>query len=527
YGPGAKLKKSVLEYQSLSEEQLGQIGLANNLAFTLFYAGEFAAAEKNAESLNPQLTVVIVASEAALHGSEVGMTEARKRTGNDEELKTALKGAGELLMRERNYQLAAEFVSAGASGSNASNSMELAAMLRKAQPHEQIKLEDTPAGLVTRMFLVMLDPQITIEKMTALYSKNALKVLHNSDPEKMKETLNTGSQIRRALSRSGFPADVMLDVVLPAMQVQVEGDDAKGYRVTLRPVGANKITMWVVKEDGKYKILDGATEANAIGYEILDKLHAGNVAGARIMLDWVRDEEHLGSGDDPLAGYAFPRIWTKGKDADAEQMKIAAASILAQTKETARDALPILESARNSAKTEEDKLNLGIALLSAYGNLDEYQKEYGIASELAKLHPESKRLFFSKEIALRGLGRFAQADTLAQDTTKRLPDDIDIQRAFVYTAVAQEDYVKAHDLGLKLIASGKAEATDYNGVAWNALFTPKVEQPDVDAAVKSAQLSQNNAAGILHTLGCVYAAVGKTKEAREILIQAMDQLDLD
>ena len=28
-------------------------------------------------------------------------------------------------------------------------------------------------------------------------------------------------------------------------------------------------------------------------------------------------------------------------------------------------------------------------------------------------------------------------------------------------------------------------------------------------------------------LGCVYAEIGKTKEAREVLIQVMDQLNLD
>ena len=37
----------------------------------------------------------------------------------------------------------------------------------------------------------------------------------------------------------------------------------------------------------------------------------------------------------------------------------------------------------------------------------------------------------------------------------------------------------------------------------------------------------NNNASILHTLGCVYAEVGKTKEAREVLVQAMDALNLD
>jgi tetratricopeptide (TPR) repeat protein len=245
------------------------------------------------------------------------------------------------------------------------------------------------------------------------------------------------------------------------------------------------------------------------------------------MLDWVRDDEHLAGGDDPLAGFAFPRIWTKGKEADAEQMRIAAAAILAQTKETARDGLVILEPARAAAKSEEEKLNLEVALLGAYRNLDEYEKLHALAVELTKQHPESKRVFFDDEIALRGLGRFADADALAQEMAKRLPDDADVQRAFIYTAVAHEDYATAHDLGLKMIAAGKAEASDMNSASWNALFTSKVQQQDVDTAVKGVQLSQNNNAGILHTLGCVYAEIGKTKEAREVLVQAMDQLNLE
>lgn len=527
YGPGAKLKEAVVELQGLKQEELAKIGLKNNLAFDLFYAGEFAAAKKNAESLNPQVNSIIVASETALNGTEAGMAEARKRTGNEADLKTVLKTAGEELMRGRKYALAAEFMAAGASGNNASNTMALAGMLRKARLHEEMKAENSPAGVVTNMFLIVMDPGITPGKMNAIYSREALKVMGNTDPEDIEKTLQTGRVLRRLLSRTGFPADIMLDVALPGMQVQSEGDDTSGYRVTLRPAGANKITMWVVKEDGNYRILDSAQKPNSIGLEVLDRLKAGNTTGARVLLDWVRDEEHLAGGDDPLAGNAFPRFWTKGKDADAEHMRNAAAAILAETKQTARDAVKILESARSTAKNDADQLNLGVALLSAYNNLEEYEKLHALAMELAQQYPESKRLFFDDEAALRGLGRFADADALAQNMAKRLPDDSDVPRASIRTAVTREDYATAHALGRKLDTSGKAEGSDLNGIAWNALFTGKVEQDDVDSAMKSAQLSQNNNAGVLHTLGCVYAEIGKTKEAREVLIQAMDQLNLD
>src|SRR4029077_14118101 len=187
----------------------------------------------------------------------------------------------------------------------------------------------------------------------------------------------------------------------------------------------------------------------------------------------------------------------------------------------------ILESGRSATKNETDKLNLGIALLSTYYNLDEFEKLDALAAELAKQFSESKRLFFDEEFTLRVLGRFADANALAEEMTKRLPDDTDVKRGFIFTAVAREDYANAHELGRQLMDAGKAEGSDMNGVAWNALFTGRVNRDDLEAATKSAQATQNNNANVLHTLGCVYAELGKTKEAREILIQAMDQLNLD
>jgi Flp pilus assembly protein TadD len=527
YGPGAKMKEAVAEYRSLAPEQLAKIGLKNNLAYALFYAGDFAGAKKNAESLNPQPNNVIVACEAALNGFEAGMKEGRQRTGNENELKGVLGAAGELLMRARKYALAADLMAAGASGNNASKTMALSSMLRKAQRHEEMKVENSPAGVVLRMFLITLDPEITVDKMRAIFSRNAQKVLRQSDPETLEKMLNAGRQIRSSLSRTGFPADVMLDVVIPAIATQTEGNDASGYKVTLRPAGANKMSMWVVKEDGNYKILDSAEKPNAIGLEILDRLQAGSTAEARVLLDSVRDEEHLPGGDDPLAGFAFPRMWAKGKEADVEQMTYAAAAILSQTKETSRDAVKILEAGEHAAKNDTDMLNFALALLSAYENLEQYEKLHALAGELAQKFPESKRLFFEDETALRALGRFDDADAVAREMAKRLPDDVDVKRAFIHTAAAREDYARAHELGRELINTGKAEGSDMNAVAWNSLFTGKVTQEDLEVATKSAQITQNNSAAVLHTLGCVYAEIGKTKEAREILVQAMDLLNLD
>jgi tetratricopeptide (TPR) repeat protein len=109
---------------------------------------------------------------------------------------------------------------------------------------------------------------------------------------------------------------------------------------------------------------------------------------------------------------------------------------------------------------------------------------------------------------------------------KRIPGDLAAMRVLVYNATGRGDYAKAHALAQNIIDEGKAEPQDLNMIAWDSLFTGKVGPSDLEDALKGAQLSNNNTS-ILHTLGCVYAEVGKTKEAREVLIQSMDELNLD
>jgi tetratricopeptide (TPR) repeat protein len=88
------------------------------------------------------------------------------------------------------------------------------------------------------------------------------------------------------------------------------------------------------------------------------------------------------------------------------------------------------------------------------------------------------------------------------------------------------NYVAAREWIQKLIDQGKGDASLLNSMAWFALYTAKVDQSDIDTATKATQMDRNDPA-ILHTLACLYAATGKTKEAHDLLLRAMDVLNLD
>ena len=194
YGPGAKLNESIAIYQSLTPEQLDTIGVKANLAYTLFYAGQFSEARKYAESLNPQPIAVIVASEAAMNGSPAGISEAIKRTSTEDNRKKELQAAGEMLMRRRMYPLAADLMEAGASGDNASNTIALASILRKARPHDDLHYSDDPVGLAMQTFLALNDPAPASEKLLGSFSKNA-RIVHDETDQ---ETLDRETRQRRA-----------------------------------------------------------------------------------------------------------------------------------------------------------------------------------------------------------------------------------------------------------------------------------------------------------------------------------------
>jgi len=526
YGSGANLKEAIVQYRSLTPEKLAELALQSNLAYTLFYDRQYSEARNYAETLNPQPKALIVACEAAVNGGKAGITEANKRSSGEEEFKQTVSAAGQMLMNVRKYSVAADFMEAGASGDNAARTMGLASMLRKARPREELHYGNDPAGLATRFSLLFFDPNLTVEKMSSFLSQNAQFVLKNTDAEELEGVLKSGKEARESLAREGSSPDVAIDLILQSLEPKGEGNDTTGYREKLQIPGGKSMTIFVVKEKGEYKVLDTVERPNAIGLEILDRIAAHNLDGARVLLDWIREDQHLEGGDDPLSGEAFPRFWTKGKEADAAQMKLAAAAILVQTKPTAKQGIDLLEEASKSASDDTERTNIGLALLAGYSNLENYDRLWAISSQLAKKNPESKHVFLAQVGALCGLSRFDEANTLIQQRLKRLPDDIDALRALVRVALAREDYRAAHDLSKKLVALGKADASDLNGLSWLTLFLPETEKPDIESAIQATQLSQNSPP-ILHTLGCLYAEAGKTKEAREVLIQAMDSWNLD
>ena len=526
YSGEANLKQAVVEYKKLGQDKLAEMQIPNNLAYVTFYSGDAEETIKAAQSLNPQPVALIAASSAILQGSKEGLAELNKLTNSDGAFKDAARTAGDMLMNTRHYALAADFLQAGVSGDNAAQTMGLAGLLKNAKRHEDMQFANTPADLVKHAFLLTMDPNLTLAKEEAITSRNGVVVLRAEDLDEQKKDLTAGQKLNSQMARQDNSLDVTTDIMLQAFDPKGEGDDANGYREKVQIPGGPNLTFFVVKEDGQYRLLDSLDKPNAIALEMLDRIKAGNLNGAKILLDWIREDQHLEGGDDALGGPVFPRFWIKGEVADAHKMTLAAASLLVNTKPTAAQGIRILEEAEQSAKTDRERTNIELALSVGYSALDDYAKLLAVASDLLKEVPESRSAFMMNVEALIGLKRYDEALALADARLKLLDQDADALQAKMRVEATRGNYVAARGLLQKLIDIGKGDANLLNSMAWFSLYTDKVTDADVAMATRATQMERDNPA-ILHTLACLYIESGRTKEAHDLLLRAMDDLNLD
>ena len=343
----------------------------------------------------------------------------------------------------------------GIAAADAAGLIATAATLRKMQPHDGMVFPNTPAGAALHFFFLTIDPDLTLDQLRSSLSRNGLTAL--ATPEAVKNYVAKERSIVEQKARNGEFANIGIDTALANAQPVAQGDDRVGYRMTLFPSSESKTVIYVLKEDGVYKVVSHWQEESGLALEMLDRVAANDLVGARTLLDWVREDWSVDIGDDPVSGPAFPRLWTKGESANAEAIKIAAAAILALSKETANRGLPILEAAEKSPTTRTDMQRDGIlmSLVSGYNNLEMYDKALAVCDQLTKFYPDSRLTFLWRSFDLRMLGRFTEAEALAEHRLAANPSDIDAQRALITSATMQDNHALAYQIGSKIISLDK------------------------------------------------------------------------
>jgi tetratricopeptide (TPR) repeat protein/transglutaminase-like putative cysteine protease len=503
----------------------------DNVVFDLWYAHDYKGVLDSVAALpaNDTRKGLTLAALAVLQGTDAALKKSLEITTDDQSRSQVLVNAGNLLSRVRKYPEAAALLTEGARGqANGSQFLRSAAIFAKTKPYEEIKMDPSdPRAVVQQVFGEMLSGQLTFERALPLMyvsPEESDEILDRKQFDQMMSTL-------RAQIGDALPLISVADLAVSNMRYTVDGDDSVGYKIIVESPGAAPQSMFVLRDENRYKIAAFSTTSSVQAEQLaplaLREIEKGNLVAARKWLDRARDQIHIDNGDDPLSGALFPFFWTKGQEADASAVQTAALVLLPSKHLKDRNLATII-AARDKTKDDLQRARLNLVLDYAYSTQQRWQETLPVTSELVKNYPSSLRAFRLAETTYGELKRFDDWDSLINTHLQSNPDEPAYIRSQARLAAYRGDFPKAREILKSLIDKGRAISEDFNEYAWFALELPgPIDQETIDVAVRGNDLTKNSSFAILHTLACVYAQDGKTSEARELLLKAMDASHLE
>jgi hypothetical protein len=526
YSPKANLDEAIAAYQArrklLSDAEAKSDDYANNLYYAMLYAHRYAELRETLRQAGPGLTqrALLVTTLAAERGGAAAIEASRALISSENDRRSALASAGNILTRLREYQAAADLIEASTRGqtTTAANTQRIA-MLRKTSRIDAGSIQPVdPRGVVLRSFGELLAPGHDPSGFRKMLSRRSVG-LDDAGFERAQRLILNG------LTRQELPFEVGADLLFSNVRVNVEGDDALGYRVQLRAAGDTQ-TFYVIKEDGAYRILTVAPFVGPLALLAKERIDAQDLDGARRWLDWARLELRPANTEDPLDGPAFARVWTVGVESDLARARLATAMLLADCNLGER-ALPLLAAVDAASLGAAERLSLDLALGKAYLDLERWTQLQSVASRLVSAVPTSALAFRYQQWAGIQLQQWDAVEAASRARLARLPDDSVAREMLVHRAEARGTFGEIPVIMQPLIDSGRATASDYNQFAWTSLLLQPVSESAVEAARLAYDETQGRSFAINHTLACVYAASGKPREARDLLLKGMEQVGID
>lgn len=525
YGPGADLAAAIEEYRALRKD-LGERDMDDNLLVALVRAGRFAEARELLKERNdtPNAPVLSLVATAVLDGADAAVRQSERDYADDKDRATALHQAGQNLIVARRYaEAAALFDRASRQSDNAAALLATADVLRRSQRHEELDLPaGSPANVVRRLMKMVLSDERNLRQVASLFPRETeAEILAGGDSFLRLFEAGFAREVRQ-LQSANLSLDAALDLALGVMRETVGGDEALGYRVVLssRVESDKAVRVYVVRQGEEYKIAGMANAAGTLGLEAVRRVKRGDLAGARQWLDWALDDVSPGHAEGGLPGHPFPALWTRGSAAGAEEIRCAAAALWGYESGSA-EAPPILLPCREAAADPARRNAFDLALASSYAALERFPEMEQATRRLIAAVPDSKRAENLHVRALAAQDHWDEIRALAERRLQRAADDGSALRLLFRAAFETREIERALERFQRLADTGEAGAVDYNNMAWMLLSLGRVDDKAVEYAQRAVTLSGYEDPAHLHTLASIYAEMGKTAEAYQLLVQSL------
>jgi tetratricopeptide (TPR) repeat protein len=531
YASDADLPNAIATYRELIErtkdkDPQNANQYRENLIYALLFSRKFAELDKMLADLPSSNAHIVCAitSATAQHGAAAGIAQADHGNISAADRNKDLRSAGSQLANLRLYAEAADVMSAGIQGGD-----DAPTIARQVEQYRSLRTSNlaplpatNPAKPVQTITFGMMAGTLTHDQAVESLSQHSYSSPESLERDVKKNLANSGF-LRGIAEKSDYTEPVLLDLLTGNMVFTSTGDDATGYAIVAQSPGSDPSHFFVIREDGVYRLAGEDNDNHQLGNAVLYALNHNNPAQAKAILDWKRDLTHKTGGDDPFSGPLLPRFWTIGSSkpgADSPAaMRLASISLLAGS----MDAKPYLAEVSAAREKAHGQQQTDLDLLLAQTAVGAEQPEIAL--------PAARNLLDQEPDSVTALSLAGQSYAIRHDPAgwqamlapllAKKPKDHDLLSQQMRAYTLANDFVAAQAAAQKVLDSGKADFSDYNSFAWLGLFHNSLGDDITKAAQQSNMLTKNGSFAALHTLACVYAAQGRTTEARQVLDQAM------
>jgi len=327
----------------------------------------------------------------------------------------------------------------------------------------------------------------------------------------------------------------MADITLSMLELSKEGDDAHGYRIgsgssSSSSAGIVRINlssvppMYVVKEDGKYKLIGAGTEGTElIGSLVLDLLAKHDLAGAQWWLDQVVQmvEAHADGTGMPVIRSIWSGVTPDSRGAYAIQL---AAQVLIATSTGKPDAIQKLIEARPKAANALDKAQLDKAICESLVKAKNWEGLLPAARQLQTNRWFSEEAFRYYILAAKGLHKWPE---LAAEARKRYDTNKSNEaaiKALVLAEAGQGNWARAAEWAKEISKSRTFEVEQAETAAWTAILAGKATEETLstfhEVKEMGAKWPDYN-----YTEAMLEASLHQPDKATEALIRAIGDED--
>ena len=533
YSSRAKLDESIKLYREV-EKINPAAGITQNLLLDLIFAGHYDEAREElkkmqGEAIQSAFSIVLT---AITENSARAVVDSQSNSPDQRMRFVTLVQASELLMELRQYSLAYDLLK-GASRLQSANEVQarMDILLKMKRYDTNLYPENDPRYPVARAIVEAYSANPSLDRLKPLFTK---REDWTSLQQAFSRNWRNSVAARNRLISAGLSQENILDIAVSILEIKNPGGADLGHRVSGNSSLGPLPVMYVVQEDGKYKILGTSDSPDQVGERVLQLLAHHDIKSAQAWLDLVVPDVQGTSFavQDAPSGFtltlmpAVRYLWSGVVESTRGPAAISAsAAALIGPFDGSPKAIQLLTEARGHAGSPLERGQIDLALCQTFEKGKHWSELLSCARRL-----EANRVFEHEGF------RFVVRALAAQENWKALQDDAGRK---LKSSAKDSDALMA--MATSLIHLGERERasqylkaiTDspYSGPdellleAWNCLLNGKPDSEVLSKFDKWSNIPEMTSANYWYTVGNLQAALNMADDAQRSLIKALDADD--